>query len=162
MTIYDFCVWLESTSLGVAIAEGAWLFPMFETVHVLALTLVMGSIAVVDLRLLGLASTKISVKQLTEEVLPYTWSAFAIAAVSGAFLFASNATIYYNSIYFRAKAVLLVLAALNMLIFHRGEYRRVEQWSREAVLPLAARMAGGLSLLFWVGVVITGRLVGFF
>ena len=162
MSIYDFCVWLENTSLGVAIGERAWLFPGLETIHVLALTLVMGSIAVVDLRLLGFASKKISVKQLTDEVLPYTWVAFAVAAITGALLFTSNATTYYNSVYFRVKMLLLVLAAINMFVFHRGAYRQVDRWGRDAALPKAAKLAGGFSLLFWIGIVICGRLIGFF
>jgi len=162
MSMYELCEWLQNTRLGTAIGEHPWLFPTFETVHVLALTLVMGSIAVVDLRLLGWASTKVSVKQLTDETLPYTWIAFVVAAISGALLFTSNATTYYNSIHYRIKFVLLALAGINMLIFHLGEFRNAARWAQDVKPPAAARLAGGLSLMLWIGVVTFGRLVGFF
>lgn len=161
MTIYDFCVWLEATPLAVSISESETLFPVIETVHVFALTLVFGTIAMLDLRLLGVSSRDKGVMQLSGETLPWTWGAFVVAAISGALLFTSQATKYYENVPLRIKAVLLILAGLNMAIFHFGAYRSVRNWNVSFPTPGAAKVAAGLSILFWMGIVVAGRWAGF-
>ncbi len=161
MNLLEICARIEESALGIAIAESDWLFPTLETMHVLALTLVVGSIAMLDLRLLGVSSKKLGVMQLTEETLPWTWGAFLVAVVTGALLFTSAATRYYDNVPFRVKMVLLVLAGLNMAIFHLTTYRRVHHWNDSLPPPNLARLAGALSLVFWIGVVVFGRWIGF-
>jgi hypothetical protein len=153
---------LEATPWGTAVRENTWLFPTIESVHVLALVLVVGSIMVVDLRLLNLASRERSVKELTDDVLPWTWSAFVVAAITGTLLFSSSAMRYSGLWQFEAKMCMLVLAAINMAIFHVGAFRNVAHWDKaEARPPLAARLAGGISLGIWLSIVALGRLIGF-
>lgn len=161
MNILDICTWLEESQLAVTIAESEWLFPTIETVHVLALTMVFGSIAMLDLRLLGLTNRSRGVQQLSEEILPWTWSAFVIAAISGALLFVSAATKYYDNIPFRIKILLLALAGVNMAVFHLTGYRSVATWGDNARTPRAARIAAGLSMVLWIGIVFAGRWIGF-
>ena len=161
MTILDLCTWLEATPIAVKITESEWMFPTIETIHVLALTLVVGSIAMLDLRLLGVSSRNIGVMQLSEETLPWTWSAFVVAAITGSLLFVSAATKYYANVPFRIKLVLLVLAGINMAVFHLGAWRAAHGWNHTIPTPRAARIAATLSLLFWIGVVIAGRWIGF-
>ena len=155
------CTWIEATPLAVTITESEWIFPAIETIHVLALTLVVGSIAMLDLRLLGVSTRTMGAMQLSDEVLPWTWTAFVLAAVTGSLMFASAATKYYGNVPFRIKMVLLVLAGINMAIFHRGAWRRVHEWNDTVPTPRAVRSAATLSLIFWVGVVVAGRWVGF-
>lgn len=153
---------LEATSVATAIAEGESLFPWIESLHVLAITLVVGTIVIVDLRLLGLASLDRAVTRLTRDVLPCTWAAFAIALLTGGLLFSSKAATYAHNFYFQAKLVFLVLAGINMLIFHLFASRGIERWGAlGAVIPAPARIAGAISLLVWMGVVTFGRWVGF-
>jgi hypothetical protein len=152
---------LESTSFATAIRESTWLFPTIETLHVLCIVLVVGSILIVDLRLLNLASRDRAVTELTAEVLPWTWGAFICAAIMGGLLFSSSAVKYSQNTSFRIKMVLLLCAALNMAIFHRGIYRTVEHWDRSPRIPFGARLGGGLSLVLWIGVVAAGRWTGF-
>src|SRR6185312_2058162 len=109
---------LQDTSIPTAIREGESLFPWIECVHVLALTLVIGSIAVVDLRLIGLTSRDRSVLQTTASVLPLTWTAFFFAALSGGLLFASNATTYAHNFHFQVKMALVAVAGVNMATYH--------------------------------------------
>ena len=161
MSILDICKALEGSAVGLAISESEWMFPTIETIHVLALTLVIGSIAMLDLRLLGVSHRDKGVLQLTEETLPWTWSAFAIAAMTGSLMFVSAATKYYDNTPFRFKIVLLALAGLNMAIFHTTAYRGVHDWNERLPTPTAARVAASLSLLFWIGVVVAGRWIGF-
>jgi hypothetical protein len=153
---------LEGTPWGTAVRENTWLFPTIESVHVLSLVLVVGSIMVVDLRLLNIASRQRSVKELTDEVLPWTWTAFVCALITGSLLFSSSAIRYTGIWQFDAKMCMLVLAAINMGIFHLGAFRSVAQWDRHPVKPpLAAKLAGGISLTIWVIVVALGRWIGF-
>lgn len=159
--IFDLCTWIEATPLAVKITESEWMFPTIETVHVLALTLVVGSIAMLDFRLLGLSTRTMGAMQLSDEVLPWTWTAFIVAAITGSLMFVSAATKYYGNLPFRIKMVLLVLAGINMALFHRGAWRRVNEWNEAVRTPRAVRVAASLSLIFWIGVVVAGRWIGF-
>jgi len=153
---------LEASPWGTAVRESTWLFPTIESIHVLSLVLVVGSIMVVDLRLLNLASRQRSVKELTDEVLPWTWTAFVCAAITGTLLFSSSAMRYSGIWQFEAKMCMLVLAAINMGIFHLGALRSADQWDRaHGRTPVGARVAGGVSLGIWVTVVALGRWIGF-
>lgn len=161
MTILEICTWLEETRLGLTIAESEFIFPTIETLHVIALALVFGSIAMLDLRLLGVSNRDRGVMHLSEDVLPWTWGAFAVAAITGALMFVSSATRYYENVPFRFKLVLLALAGLNMAVFHFTAFRAVHNWNFTLPTPRAARIAASLSLLCWVGVIVAGRWVGF-
>lgn len=159
--LMDFCTWLEAQPFSVAIAESEWMFPTIETIHVLALVLVVGSIAILDLRLLGVSRRDMAVTQLSAETLPWTWTSFIIAALTGLLMFASSATKYYENVPFRWKMVLLALAGINMGLFHLTAYRRVHHWERQIPPPRAVRTAATCSLAFWIGVVFLGRWIGF-
>jgi hypothetical protein len=156
---------LQNTAIATAVRGDTpgseWLFPVVETVHVLALAVVFGTVAMVDLRLVGIASRRVSVQQLSREVLPWTWTAFVLAAIFGSLMFMSKAETYFHNFEFRMKFLALFLAGLNMLVFHFGPFRRVASWDLRQPPPVAARVAGGLSLLLWLLVIFYGRWVGF-
>lgn len=161
MRILEACAWLEASPLGTTITESEWMFPTIETIHVLALTLVVGTIAMVDLRLLGVSARRISAVQLAREMLPWTWIAFVVAAISGSLMFVSAAAKYYTNVPFRIKMVLMLLAGINMAVLHFGAWRGAKTWEMSLPTPLAARAAAGLSLVFWIGIVVSGRWIGF-
>ncbi|MBV9563625.1 MAG: hypothetical protein JOY90_24740 [Bradyrhizobium sp.] len=152
---------LEDSGLAESIRENDTLFPFIESVHVVAISLVVGSILVLDLRLLGLASTARPVGRLAAAILPVTWGAFTVAATSGFLLFISNATKYLANGYFDAKLCLIAAAALNMLVFHGLSARDLPQWEKQPTPPLRARVAGAFSILIWIAVVACGRWIGF-
>jgi len=156
--IKTFCEWLQDTAFAQSISE-TW-FPMVESAHVVALSLVAGTIFIVDLRLVGLASRQMRFTQLSDQVLPWTWRAFVLAAITGGMLFAANAMTYYDNVPFRAKMVLLLLAGLNMAYFQFVTFRNVAQWDAGNAAP-AARFAGFASLILWTGVIGFGRWIGF-
>jgi hypothetical protein len=156
-----FLHWLEATSPAIAISESSWLFPGIETVHVLALAMVVGSITMVDLRLLDFNLRDRPAGELIAEVLPWTWISFVVAVCSGAVLFSSNASHYWGTVPFRAKMLVIALAGLNMLVFHATIYRSVDVWGREPRTPRAAKVSGAISLALWIGVVTLGRWIGF-
>lgn len=160
MSLHDVFQALEDTALATAVREFSWLFPTVETIHVLALVSVVGAIAMLDLRILGFQFKGSAITAWSAKVLPWTWMSFALAVASGLLMFSSSATRYYVNLPFQMKILLIVLAGVNMLLFHFGEYRKVDQWDRGQATT-RARIAAALSLTFWVGVVVFGRWIGF-
>ena len=152
--------WLQDLKFPTEIRESDWLFPTIETVHVFALVLVVGSIMTVDLRLLGFANRDRPFSELAAEMLPWTWVAFLVAASAGLMMFSSKALIYYGNIPFRLKMCCLLLAGINMLVFHWLGTRHLAAWDRKEP-PRLAKFAGGASLLLWAGIVAAGRWIGF-
>ena len=153
--------WLEATSVAVFIHDRPWAFTTLEVIHVVAISLVIGTIMLVDLRLLGFASTKRPFVEFARGILPVTWFGFAIAALTGSLMFITKATDYYVSPTFLIKMALIVVAGINMLIFEFGTVRGVQEWNIKQTPPLSARLAGGISLACWIAVVAFGRWTGF-
>jgi hypothetical protein len=153
--------WLQASPLAVFIHKKAWAFTTIEVVHVFAVSLVIGTIAIVDLRLLGLASTKRPFAELSRRVLPFTWAAFVLAVIAGSLLFISRAAEYFVNTVFWIKMSLIVLAGINMMIFEFITVRGVQEWNLNPTPPPRARLAGGISIACWVLVVVFGRLIGF-
>jgi hypothetical protein len=151
---------LQDLSLPTQIRESDWMFPTIETVHVFALVLVVGTIMTVDLRLLGIANKERPFSQVASEMLPWTWAAFAVAALAGMLMFSSKALTYYSNIPFRLKMVCLLLAGINMAMFHWLGTRHLAAWDGGRP-PRAAQLAGGASLLLWTAIVAAGRWIGF-
>jgi len=157
----DLISYFENSALADNIRENDLLFPFIESVHVVAICLVVGSILAVDLRLLGLASVNRPVSRVTGGILPLTWGAFVVALTSGGLLFISNATKYLGNGFFVAKMFLIGAAGLNMVMFHMIGARNLPRWENDARLPLPARLAGVVSILLWIAVVTCGRWIGF-
>ena len=153
--------WLERSSLAVQIRDSLFAFPLIESAHVVGLTLVFGTIVIVDLRLLGVASTHRSFQRLATDVFRWTWGAFALTALTGMLMFITNAVVYFHNVYFRAKVVLLVLAGINMLVFELTARRTVQRWDRSPSAPTAGKIVATLSLVIWVAVIFAGRMIGF-
>jgi Family of unknown function (DUF6644) len=157
----DFVAFFEDSGIAEAIRESDTLFPFIESLHVVAISLVVGSILVLDLRLLGFASVGRPVSRLANAILPVTWGAFAIAATTGFLLFISNASKYLSNGYFDAKIALICAAGLNMIVFHAISAKDMPRWEKHAQPPFPARAAGALSILLWIAVVACGRWIGF-
>lgn len=148
----QFWSWLEMRPLAMHIGESAW-FPFLESVHVLSAVFVVGTVLMADLRLLGWAAQRYPVTVITREVVPWTWGAFVLATVTGVALFSVRASAYVANPAFLAKVVLLVLAGVNMLALHFIALR-------DTARPRLQALAGGCSLLVWIGVVLAGRWIG--
>lgn len=155
------CEWLEQTTVGAGIRQSLWLFPAIETVHLLGMAALVGTIAVLDLRLVGWLLGRERVSTLTRRLLPWTWLGFAVQVVTGALLFSSEAIKIYSNPAFRLKMLLILFAGVHALIFHLTIYRHVATWDESAILPARAKLAGSLSLLLWIGIVAAGRFIGF-
>jgi len=161
MTIDQLLYLIQHTGLATFVREADWGFPLAECLHVLSIATVFGSILMMDLRLVGLASRDSAVSKLSKEVLPYTWVAFGCAVITGTIMFISRADVYWHNAQFQLKFLFMALAAANMLIFHFGAFRRVADWDDALPPPPAARLAGALSISLWIIVVFFGRWIGF-
>jgi hypothetical protein len=156
--LHSFLEWLQNTPPAVAVGE-TW-FPWVESTHVMFFSLVAGSILLVDARLLGVGFAHLRLTYVARRLLPVTWIAFAGAATTGSLMFMANATNYAHNKPFITKMCLLVLVGVNMLYFHLVTYRSVEKWDVGRPAP-AARAAGLISTLLWLGVIVCGRWTGF-
>jgi len=152
---------IEASGLATGIRDALWLFPLIESTHVIGLSLVFGTILIIDLRLLGVASTRRSFQQMASDILKWTWAAFALTVLTGSLMFITNARVYYHNSFFRTKMVLLVLSGINMLVFELTAGRTIHSWEKGPSTPRSGKAAAALSLAMWIGIIIMGRLVGF-
>jgi len=141
--------------------ESRYAYDLIESVHVWALCLFFGLAVMFDFRLLGWTMKSVPVSEVARRLLPWTAVGFVIMVISGALLFSAIPLRSYQNIFFRAKMIMLLLAGLNVWIFHSGVYRRVTTWDVENVPPKAARVAGALSLVLWVCIVLSGRMIAY-
>ena len=151
---------VEASVLATWIRDSLYAFPLIESFHVIGLTMTFGTIAIVDLRLLGLASAHRPFTKVAE-VLKWTWVAVGLTVMTGALMFITNASVYFSNLQFRWKMILIVLSGLNMLIFDRTCGRNVRRWDSDNGAPPAGKLAAVLSLILWISVIFLGRWIGF-
>lgn len=161
MPIDAFLKSVEATRFATTIRDSIWMFPIIESIHVISFTLVVGTIAVIDLRLLGLASTRRSFRRMSSDILKWTWAAFIVTVATGLTMFTTNAQIYYHNPFFRAKMVLLVLAGVNMAVFELTAGRTIHNWDQAPSAPRVGKTVAVLSLTLWIGIIFMGRIIGF-
>jgi len=147
MDIAAILQWIEGSRLAGTIRDSLLLFPLLESIHVIGLALVFGTIAIIDLRLLGAASTERPFRRMATDIMKWTWGAFALTAITGSLMFTTNASVYYHNFYFRTKMLLLVLAGINMLVFELTLGRAVHGWDTARSAPKAGRAAAVLSIV---------------
>ena len=161
MSLLAFCEWLAATRGSVALHESLVMYPIIESTHVLALTVFVGLAVILDLRLLGLALRRVPVTDISDRLLPYTTAGFAVMVITGVLLFYAIPVRTYQSIFFRAKVVMLILAGLNVWIFNNNVFRRVAEWNLDVRTPKGARRAGLLSLILWGAIIVAGRMIAY-
>ena len=160
--LQHFCELLSHSSFGTMLRESNNAFSVIESVHVLSITLLAGTIAILDLRLLGIILQSVSVSRLARSVLTLSWSGFAVSVTSGLLLFWAEAAKMYVNPSFRTKLVLIALAGFNALVFHTTIFRRAQEWETLQVCPWRARVNAIASLTLWSGVIIAGRAIAYF
>ncbi len=159
MSLFRFFEWLATTPGSIALHESRYLYLIVLTVHVLTLSVFVGTAAMVDLRLLGLTMQNVRVSEVMTRLLPWTSAGLLLMMISGTLLFYASPLVRYQNIFFRAKMVTLALAGLNVLVFHHTVYRRVAEWDLNPVPPRTARVVGALALTFWAVLILLGRMI---
>jgi hypothetical protein len=127
----------------------------------MALAFSVGIIVVVDLRLIGVTMKERPVTEVFDRLQPLALRGFAINVISGLLLFWSEPLKCYNSVYFRAKLIMLFVLGMNALLFSATTYKNVAAWDKAVLTPVSARVAGWLSLIFWAGVILAGRAIAY-
>jgi hypothetical protein len=150
-------VWLHDSSFGTLIRESTWGEPVIETIHVLTLTVFLGFVILLDLRLLDLALRRTPVSMVFRQLNPWLFGAFAVMLATGISLFAGDPVLFYSTIFFKVKMIMLLAAALNVVAFNLTLGRRLMQWDSLPVTPTGAKVTGVLSLVLWISVVACGR-----
>ena len=152
---------LELTPVAVGIRNSLYYFPMLEASHVIAFSLVFGTILIVDLRLLGIASRNRTFDRLSDDLMKWTWVAFVVVVITGALMFTTNARVYVDNTAFRIKMALIALAGVNMAVFEFTAGKHIHLWGSDPKAPTVGRIAGALSIFLWICVIFAGRVVGF-
>ena len=152
---------IEGSAFGQAMRQWLWLYPSVEIVHIVGIALLVGSIAILDLRLLGL-SRSLSVRRLASHILPWSVASFALIVPSGLAMFVAHAGDLISNPVFVVKMCLILAAGANAGVLHAGALRSADKWDVDVMPPNAARAAAAASLLLWISVIACGRLLAYF
>ena len=161
MALLGFFDWLATTAGSIALHESLHAYRIVSTVHVVTLSLFVGTAAMLDLRLLGATMRGVPVSEVARRLRPWTLAGFVLMIVSGALLFYANPSPRYQNLFFRAKMAMLVMAGVNAWLFHRQGLDRVAEWDNDPVPPRRARIAGGLALALWAAMIVSGRMIAY-
>ncbi|MQV21425.1 hypothetical protein GHK65_13980 [Sinorhizobium meliloti] len=152
---------LQSSALGEVVRNARYVYPVLEAVHILGIALLVGPAFTFDFRLLGVGRRAVSVTTAAYYLLPVSHAGLAIAATTGVALLSAQATVIASAGAAPWKFGLLILAGLNVALFHGGIYRSVDEWTDAAVAPIAARIGAAISLMAWTGIIFAGRLLAY-
>ena len=161
MSFVDFFSWLGDTDWSSGLHGSQYAYSIIESLHVWTLALFFGTVAMFDLRLLGLSMRNVPVSEVVDRLLPWTIAAFAIMVITGSLLFFAIPLRSFQNIFFRFKMILLIAAALNIWLFHARVYPGIAAWDSVAVPPRRVRLAGGISLALWTCIIISGRMIAY-
>jgi len=150
--------WLDDTPLSHWIAETTWVYPTLETMHTVGMALLIGSLGLVDLRVLGFKPELPLLE--TQRLLPLAWLGFTLNAVSGTLLFISDSVMFYSSYTFRIKIALIILGGINAALLGRQVFQTPAAGAPPSV-PTSAKWIAGTSLVFWFAAIIAGRLIAY-
>ena len=158
MSLLDFCQWVQDGHISTVIRESILGWPILEGSHLLGLGISAGTIAISDLRMMGLIFKKESASEVFHEMLPWTIAGFVVMVITGTLLLWSEPVKCYESIWFRIKVLFLFVAGINAYVFHSSNvYKKMAEWELAPNPPRAAKLAGVLSLISWGLVIIAGR-----
>lgn len=161
MSVLRMCEWIENTPVGILVRESLYGFQILAGIHILGLTVSVGTLVWWDLRLLGISMPRCPASELYRRLMPWTLSGFAVMFISGGLLLSGFATKAYGNLYFRLKVVALLSAGVNALVYHRVTERRIAQWDEAARPPMPARLAGLISIVVWATVIMAGRMMSY-
>lgn len=143
---------LEQVGWVKVLGTTGWLYSSVSVIHYFTLFFFIGTIVLVDLRILGLAGRGQTISLLADQLLPWTWIGFTLAMISGFLLFTTDAGDYAPDHVFQAKMLVILVALIFTVIVHRGQRR----WNQLAEIPLGVKVIAALSLLLWLGAILAG------
>ncbi|MGD0956332.1 MAG: DUF6644 family protein [Candidatus Acidiferrales bacterium] len=156
--IQAFCDWLSNTPFSLKIQTILWIIPAVQTMHILTVSFVFSSMAMLDLRLMGLAGRGQSISRMISRFVPWIWRALIVLATTGTILIIGEPERELLNSAFRAKMLMLATVALITLLVQRRTKTNDTYWETRAT---AARLIGFVSLLLWIGIVSAGRWIAY-
>jgi hypothetical protein len=159
----DFIKWLGATPVSLVIQKVLWIIPTVQIVHILAISVVLASMAMFDLRLLGLAGKRNSIASLSRRFMPWLWGALIVLAVSGSILIIGEPKRALGNVFFLLKMCMLAAAIIVTLGFQAVVKRDLARGGTDlhASHVIIAKITGVLSLALWVGIAVAGRLIAY-
>lgn len=168
--LHDFFQWLQ-TGLGKAGPDApSWseallgslnFWSLLEGTHLLTVMLFFGTIMIVDLRMLGVVFRRTPFSEMSAKVLPLTVVGFVILITTGLLLFFSKPEEYYHNIWFRTKVILIVLAMINLVVFHFRAQKNQALWDTAEKPPMSVRIPALVSMTLWLLVIASGRYIAY-
>jgi uncharacterized protein YacL len=158
MSFFPFFQWCDATAIGAAIRNSRWLFPLVESIHLLGLTVLLGTVIVLDLRLLGLGLRRQPVARVAAGLSGLMAGSVVVMLGTGLLLFLSEALKCYASPPFRVKMLFLFTA----ILFHYTAFRAIAKDKRAEARPILSKLVGVVSFALWMGVGLAGRAIGFY
>jgi|TARA_B110000977_G_scaffold184359_1_gene247958 uncharacterized membrane protein len=159
--VYSFSVWLDSLESSTLLHESFYMYNWIESTHVLFLMVSLGMLFLIDLRMLGYAFPNVPASKVAEKLSLPMFFGFAVMIITGLLLFYAIPVRSGQSLWLRIKVVLLIAAAVNALLFHWRMKRSISSWDTDAKAPIGLRLGAVLSIIFWVLIVICGRLIAY-
>jgi hypothetical protein len=162
--IQRLCDWLVATPLSVGIQNATWVVPAVQSLHILLIAVVMGSVAMLNRRLLGWGGNDQSVAEVADRFFPWIWGALPGLALTGAVLIIAEPARELTNPVFAVKLSLLLVVVVISAGVRRRLRRNRRAWERadRVGTTITAKVAGGVSLLLWVGIVVAGRWIAYF
>jgi hypothetical protein len=160
--LVDLVHWVNETAFSQYLRESEVAVPLTEAIHLIGLGISVGTILWVDLRLLGRVMTEIRVSEVVSRLEPWAKAGFVVMFASGLLLFLGKPDNYYSTTAFKLKMMLLPLAGLNVLLFHKRVLPHVAQWDSSPVPPWQSRMVGVVSMSLWIVIIVLGRFTAYF
>mgnify|MGYP001169037610 FL=1 len=157
----EFVIWLSETSWSISLVESLYLYPWIESTHVLSICFFVGTLIFVDLRLMGILFTNVPISEMNRRILPWTIFGFILMVITGLLLFYAIPVRSYQNVFFRFKIFLILLAGLNMYLFHRQMRREGQNWDQTKTIPKSVHIKAALSLFIWSLVIISGRMIAY-
>ncbi|MDC0072821.1 hypothetical protein OAK06_06555 [Gammaproteobacteria bacterium] len=157
----DFVQWLATTEWSIALHESLYLYPWIESSHVLFICFFFGTLLFVDLRLTGKVFTNLSISEMNKGILPLTIIGFGLMTLTGLLLFYAIPVRNYQNIFFRIKILLIIIAGLNALFFHKRMSKEAKKWDKDSFVPKSMKASAIASLFTWSLVIISGRMIAY-
>ncbi|MGZ3272651.1 MAG: DUF6644 family protein [Caulobacteraceae bacterium] len=159
--VVQFCDWLSQTPVSTTFQSVEWIIPTVQSVHILAIAVVMSSVVMVDLRLMGLAGRTQSISGMARRFLPWVWWSLIVLLVSGAVLITAEPRRDILNPVFQAKMVLLLVAMAVTVMFQTTVARNMEIWDLSPQKRTGAWVTAVVSLLVWTAIVGCGRWIAY-
>src|SRR5712664_3066475 len=139
MSVIRFLQWLNDTTFSITMRDSTWAEPVVETIHVLTLTVFLGFTVLLDLRLLGISMRRRRASDVIGQLNPWVTGSFAVMIATGTLLFTGDPVAFYTTIFFKLKMLMLILALINVMVFHRTARRKIADWDTNPDTPGAVK-----------------------